>query len=339
MKSDFLYYIHPEVAVNYDGNSYYVSAKSGIPKGSVLLIEQGLVETKDCIKSLMMQCQEIYPYVAELYPRDINKYTTELIDAKLMYNSWDWDNGKIGVFFQMSKFNHSCDPNAFFAQINRLSTQGGLQVIVLIAVQDIYPNQEITIQYHTNAGHGCPVFNWKCDCHYTKRERKGIFREYMFLSREWRDHHLQSILSIIEFNGGNEGRKSILLNKISDYLTNSVESLSSAMELNLNLSKDSSAIDLKLEDNSIDMSDSDCKECDYDPDPNSEMLSYALQTFDEDMIASCLDNNCPIEPYDKKRLAGFVKTLCQQSSDYNYVYEKLVAYARRNNDQVLLSSI
>lgn len=160
-----------------------IYATEYLPEGTLLVFEQAVVGSNDYIKSCLMHRNDI---AKELYPRN-----TEDLQCKINHNAWEWEDDLYiplhttktnAICPYISKFNHKCAPNAWVETLciskflyeeeydAMMNFMGG---IVVYAVDDIEPGEEICINYGYQIGHEeiNPNFAWKCDCTLTKKFR------------------------------------------------------------------------------------------------------------------------------------------------------------------------
>jgi len=335
MNNPFVVYVNNNIELRNLNNVYYVKAISPIKAGTILLVERGLVQTKHAIARCLYSLPQLQPYILDLYPRNTDLSETSL-NSKIDHNCWDWEQNYIGLFFNLSKFNHSCCPNAFFMDFPEQDGISSIKPIVLVSICDIEPNEEICIMYNSDAGHNSKIFDWKCFCEISDKARSGIFSESIQLAKLYIGEQTKYIEPLLRtFKSTDElssdrsksineqspdrSKSNALLLQIKNYFETlheleQIDNLSDGLE-NMSINRDT---DFEL-----------------NPDPRSEMMSYAIANFDEGMIEQMLDQNVPIEEYDVPHLCCFIKQLCNQSQDYDYLYHKLVRYAKNSNNKAL----
>jgi len=236
---DKLIYKHPNINLFYDikKESFYIKSDCYIAKGTLICIEEGIIGDLKHISFVLQNRKDI---AKELHPRktmdlftsvnSLNFNEDELYN-KIIHNSWEWKMNELPLQLQekdiciicpfISKFNHSCIPNAFVRSVNissyltsndnkskdEIEYKGG---IVVYAVNNINPDEEITVSYGFNVGHNLSlnfkdendednnVFNWICECNKPVKERFSYFRkcyqEAKFWWNEDKDHVVQDII-------------------------------------------------------------------------------------------------------------------------------------------------
>jgi hypothetical protein len=212
-----------ELRYNYNKKSFGVFSLNYIPAGSIICIEEGILGTHQYISSILQFRKDI---AKELYPRkeldiftSISElhFTNEDCSNKVNYNVWEWNSDDSPISYQnasilcpyISKFNHSCFPNAFVrsissGKINEIKNNSINRInddtndnykgyIIIYSIDNIKEGSEITVSYGFNIGHPSEdpefkeyednnsLFNWNCDCEKSERVR---YLHYRFAYRE-----------------------------------------------------------------------------------------------------------------------------------------------------------
>jgi hypothetical protein len=173
-------YMHKSVRLVYLPNKDYygVYAAESISKGSVLVIENSVVDTTPNLITYLEQNPNI---ASEMYPRK----STISYKEKIINNIWEWyDKGidpsnmkSYGALFEfLSKINHSCTPNCFVIKEVISNTENNYHgCFVLIATENIPKGKEILLSYGPETGHGHEVFDWQCNCLTDYKDRNKLF--------------------------------------------------------------------------------------------------------------------------------------------------------------------
>jgi hypothetical protein len=186
-----------EIKYNEETKSYGMFASEFIPEKSLILVECGLNGSQEYLSSLLLNGEnsEMYkPFVDELYPRDKDILT------KLVYNCFGTKE-QCCLYFTISKINHNCIANAGCIRINWTPEilKAGYVLGCLVSYKNIEKGEEITIQYSLQAGHGCNVHDWKCECNKSIKEKESY--EFNISARAFmraKMSNLKCIDSIIE---------------------------------------------------------------------------------------------------------------------------------------------
>jgi len=174
-------YKHDLVLPIYFPKSDYfgIYAKDNIPAGTMLVFEHAIVDYFDDLVEWVTDHTEIS---CDLYPR--TEYSLQSFKNKVSYNIWEWYEKGDPIEFKrqsalcpfISKFNHSCNPNAFSTRYTENCTVDNFQgYFIIYATYDIKQGDEICVSYGWDVGHTNTHFNWKCDCGLNLRERSDIF--------------------------------------------------------------------------------------------------------------------------------------------------------------------
>ena len=222
---DYIVYKHSDIDFIYNvkNDSYSVVANKYIPVGTLLILENAIIGTNEYIYTVLNNRKEL---VKELYPRNssdsYNFIPKEKVMDKIHHNVWEWNDVKSPISLEdmsalcpaISKFNHSCKPNAFVRCFsNKEENEDEKEVlpieykgyIFIYSTSNILEGEEITVSYGFNIGHPyirCDdsmidegllysddeneVFNWICNCDKSKTERFSYFRNaYKEARRYW----------------------------------------------------------------------------------------------------------------------------------------------------------
>ena len=137
------------------GKGRGVFATMAIPRGACLVAEEVLFSVDDVQEPLSRYNRVTIKRGASDFPHFqtlVSKADPPSDESRFETNNFQMGKDRrggqtCGIFFQASRFNHSCVPNAYFAWNPELNNgQGQLTVY---AIQDIYPSQEILINYRT----------------------------------------------------------------------------------------------------------------------------------------------------------------------------------------------
>ena len=137
------------------GKGLGVIATTHIPRGALLLAETALFCVSNCSKTLSRPNQRSIKAQAPQFPQFqalFSRADPATDESRFETNNFDMGkdrNGRKtrGIFVQASRFNHSCVPNACFAWNPELNNGQGQ--LTIYANQDIYPGDEILINYRT----------------------------------------------------------------------------------------------------------------------------------------------------------------------------------------------
>ena len=137
------------------GKGRGVFATMAIPRGAFLMAEEVLFSVDDVQEPLsrynkvtIKRGASEFPQFQDLVctanpPSDESRFETNNFEMGI-----DRNGGKTyGIFFQASRFNHSCIPNAYFAWNPELDNGQGR--LTIYAIQDIHASEEILINYRT----------------------------------------------------------------------------------------------------------------------------------------------------------------------------------------------
>ena len=159
-------YLNDSIQLIYIEHSdeYKIYAKKDILDGTLLVIEQGVINKLDYLINYLKEHENI---ANDLYPRKWNSTFKDKID----HNTWMTDTDEhYAMYAYLSKINHSCKPNAFLAgDFNKTDN------MFLYSIKNIVKGTEIFISYGSDSGHTHPVFNWKCYCGMDNHSRRSIF--------------------------------------------------------------------------------------------------------------------------------------------------------------------
>ena len=229
--NDYIVYKNSDIDFIYNikNDSYSVVANKYIPAGTLLILENAIIGTNEYIYTVLNNRKEL---IEELYPRNSNDsynfIPKEKVMDKITHNVWEWNDAKSPISLEdmsalcpaISKFNHSCKPNAFVRCFsnkeieeveNEIKEYKGY--IFIYSVDNILENSEITVSYGFNIGHTYiqnrnsnnednildedllysseeenEVFNWICNCGKSKKERFSYFRNaYKEAKRYWEE--------------------------------------------------------------------------------------------------------------------------------------------------------
>jgi len=212
--NDYIIFKHQNIDFIYNikNDSYSVVANKYIPIGTLLILENAIIGTNEYIFTILKNKNEI---IKELYPRDIcdsfNVLPKEKLMDKISHNVWEWNDTKSPMSLDnmsalcpaISKFNHSCKPNAFVRcfsnqEMKENENEQYKGYIYIYATSNILESTEITVSYGFNIGHSYlqnknlkneseemdeteevdenGVFNWICKCNKDKKERFAYYR-------------------------------------------------------------------------------------------------------------------------------------------------------------------
>jgi hypothetical protein len=161
-----------EIKYNENTKSYGMFSTEFIPAKTLILIDCGLHGSQEYIESVVSNDSVYKPLLNDLYPRDKD------IPSKLIYNCFG-NKEKSSLYFTISKINHNCTPNALYSYFNWTQDiiKAGYVIGSIVSINNIQKGEEITIQYSLQAGHGCKVHDWICDCNKSEQERKSYVYE------------------------------------------------------------------------------------------------------------------------------------------------------------------
>ena len=170
----------PNVASNFTikqipGKGRGIFAALAIPRGACLMAEAPLFYIDNVQEPLsrynkrtLNRAISDHPQFRELFstvkpPTDESRFDTN------SFEMGEFNGGKrCGIFFQASRFNHSCVPNAYFTWNPMLNNGQGL--LTIYAIHDIDPDNEILVNYHID------------DCYELKDARQAkLFDKYRFV--------------------------------------------------------------------------------------------------------------------------------------------------------------
>ncbi len=174
---------------------YAIYTNTDISTGTILAIEDATVGKR----SDLVEFLEEHPELGrDLYPRGALHNAEE----KVNYNRWEWYDETLdtpdmkrldGLFFFMSKINHSCEPNVFPVRHDIIHSENKEYqgVFVLVATSFISAGKELFISYGPETGHEDKHFLDGCSCWNDKTDRKREFnRTVKLANRHWK--HAQS---------------------------------------------------------------------------------------------------------------------------------------------------
>jgi hypothetical protein len=199
-------YRHPNLRVVYqtDKDSYGVYAEDKINIGEIIVFERAIVDTHSNLELYVEQNPDI---ANQLYPRN-SKLTCHEIRDKIDYNVWDWYDKKEGdpielkrcsaLFTLLSKFNHSCDPNAFvIREVLNSDIDQYDGYFALMCVRPISAGDEICLTYGIDSGHESTHFNWFCTCWRDEETRRTLFEEaYNRAEESWKKIANEFLVSV-----------------------------------------------------------------------------------------------------------------------------------------------
>jgi hypothetical protein len=171
----YLHYIHSDISFIYHRSQISTIATNDISIGTLLMLEEGLIGTSNQIVKKMKNNEELNNL---LYPRD----NIDNLMEKYNHNAFEWDKKTYALFYTISRLNHSCDPNLCVSEVKIQKKD----CFALFAIKDIKANEELCISYGWDIGHvNSKIFNWKCDCNLTDKERKIIFNKGQALTDQF----------------------------------------------------------------------------------------------------------------------------------------------------------
>jgi hypothetical protein len=138
------FYKHAGVLVDRnDRSNYKVVAKTNLRKGTLLLIEHCLCESMQTMVSVVQQCAVLS---RNLHPREPG------VGEVNSFGSDDISQHTLG--FDISAFNHSCNPNAA-VHAGTVPDVARLTILLSVfAINEIAAGEEICIAYNASAGLG-----------------------------------------------------------------------------------------------------------------------------------------------------------------------------------------
>ncbi len=177
--TDFIVYKHEniDILLNVKKDSYSVIANKYIPAGTLLILENAIIGTNEYIYTVLNNRKDI---IKELYPRNgsdsLHFIPKENVVEKIIHNVWEWNDSKSPISLEdmsalcpvISKFNHSCKPNAFtrcfsnkeideVEEVENAESKGTFEeykgYLFVYSVSNILEGEEITISYGFNIGH------------------------------------------------------------------------------------------------------------------------------------------------------------------------------------------
>ncbi len=327
-----------------------IHATNDIKKGTLLLVEKGLVDTKQTLIQLIMKVAKLQEYCMNFYPRQDNEEVTpEIIRKKLNHNGWDWENNRMGMFFSLAMFNHSCTPNAFMVEM-QINNSHWYIYDALVALKDIKKGEEVTIIYNETAGHDCSIFNWNCECQMSFEQRKSNFVNAVKSSEKLvaiQEGKIQRLIKNFEqYDYHEELEKDIRIFYIEYYLENklSIDHAKYANKDMVDIIKQKIHIDdldKDMQDFQIgcyedqDMEELDRMEDDIenkiDNDSLIESLNYGLIHGDEYLISFALKNKVVLNSIQIKDLIICARWMHKESSGYEEIWDIVVRYLEENN--------
>ena len=137
------------------GKGSGVVATMHIPRGALLLAETALFFVKNIQDPLSKPNQRSIKSQASQFPKFqtlVSKADPSSDESRFETNNFQMGKDRrggqtCGIFFQASRFNHSCVPKAYFAWSPELNNGQGQ--LTIYAIQDIYPYEEILVNYRT----------------------------------------------------------------------------------------------------------------------------------------------------------------------------------------------
>ncbi|KAK0515283.1 hypothetical protein JMJ35_002662 [Cladonia borealis] len=150
-----------------------------ISRGALLLAETALFSVSNVLEPFSRSNQRSISAQAPQFPQFqtlVSKADPPTDESRFETNNFDmgtdWNGGKTrGIFFQASRFNHSCVPNAYFVWNPELNKGQGL--LTIYAIQDIDPYHEILVNYRIDDWYklkdACQAglndaYGFLCDC-------------------------------------------------------------------------------------------------------------------------------------------------------------------------------
>ncbi len=231
---DYIVYKHSDIDFIYNvkNDSYSVVANKYIPTGTLLIVENAIIGTNEYIYTVLNNRKEL---MKELYPRNssdsYNFIQKEKVMDKITHNVWEWNDSNSPISLEdmsalcpaISKFNHSCKPNAFVRCFSNKEEENNDKkeykgYIFLYSVDNILENTEITVSYGFNIGHSYiksdesdiyedllysseeenEVFNWICKCGKSKKERFSYFRNAYKEAKQYWTEDKEILLSLVK---------------------------------------------------------------------------------------------------------------------------------------------
>lgn len=168
-------YQHPEFEVVKNGDFASCVARESISEGDILLIEHSLVSDDIAkIVNIVYQNVEMYltlcPHESDSEPRNPDVATKKV--ASNMFRTDDL----FALGRTVSMINHSCSPNALVTYTHIHEYSIPVSFIVVYAVRDIQPHEEICIMYGATVGHDDNEYHsWVCTCGQSDDERAHMF--------------------------------------------------------------------------------------------------------------------------------------------------------------------
>ena len=174
---------------------YAVYTNKDISTGTILAIEEATVGRRSDLVLFLEQNPELG---RDIYPRGALSTSEE----KVSYNLWEWYEEELdtpdmkrldGLFFFMSKINHSCEPNVFPVRHDVVNEENKdyQGVFVLVATKFIPAGKELVISYGPETGHEDKHFLKGCSCWTDRKDRNREFnRTVKLANRHWK--HAQS---------------------------------------------------------------------------------------------------------------------------------------------------
>ena len=137
------------------GKGRGVFATMAIPRGACLMAEEVLFSVDDVQEPLSRYNRVTIKRGASDFPQFqtlVSKADPPSDESRFETNNFQMGKDRrggqtCGIFFQASRFNHSCVPNAYFAWNPELNNGQGQ--LTIYAIQDIYPYEEILVNYRT----------------------------------------------------------------------------------------------------------------------------------------------------------------------------------------------
>ncbi len=145
-------------------------------------------------------------------------FDTEPIDPvilqKLKHNSFGGSNDdEFLIGDQISKFNHSCNPNAISIIADKAEWQGiTIHYVAVYAIKPILVGEEILISYKKDVGHGPSVWNFNCPCNLTPEKRQQIWNINDQLGIKLRNEYSLNISKLLMPYETSEKFKNIIKN-------------------------------------------------------------------------------------------------------------------------------
>ena len=147
-------YKSDSIDINSDNGIYKIIAKHDIKYGEMLLIELVFVGDINTCVLLIRENEFMYN---QLYPR-LTKWneTNDREDASIKFekNSFTKNSDKFVIASDLSKINHSCDPNCITFYCSKLVVNGlDMRYLALYSIKNISHGEEIKIMYGDTHGH------------------------------------------------------------------------------------------------------------------------------------------------------------------------------------------